>query len=229
MKILIVEDDPMVTHINIKFANKAGYDDVESVADIEGAKERLSRGDIDLVLLDIYFPVGKGIEILIWIRNRGLKTDVILITADRSAETVETAMNYGAVDYLIKPFDFERFKTAMDKYISKINGISGKVNVEQNDIDALFLDNTKKDIAALSGDFLEKGMSEKTYITIFEAMQKSENAVTSEELGDRLGISRVSVRRYLEFMESKGILELKLIYGKKGRPQHLFKYIEKSN
>lgn len=229
MKILVIEDDPMVAHINIKFANKAGYNDVESVADIESAKKRLSMGDIDLVLLDIYFPVGKGTEILIWIRNNRLNTDVILITADRSAETVEIAMNYGAVDYLIKPFDFERFKAAMDKYIRKINGISGKINVEQNDIDALFQDNTKKEILTLAGDFLEKGMSEKTYTTIYKAMQKSENAVTSEELGDMLGISRVSVRRYLEFMESKGILELKLIYGKKGRPQHLFKYIEKSN
>ena len=53
MKILIVEDDPMVAHINLKFANKAGYEDVETVSDIESAKQRIQKGDIDLVLLDV--------------------------------------------------------------------------------------------------------------------------------------------------------------------------------
>lgn len=229
MKILVVEDDPMVAHINIKFANKAGYDDIEAVSDMDKAMERIGKGDIDLVLLDVYLPTGKGTDILIWIRQQKINTDVILITADRSAETVETAMNYGAVDYLVKPFDFGRFKVAMDKYERKISGISGKLNIEQNDIDNLFFDSSQKSNNTKEGDFLEKGMSEKTYSTIFEAIKSCNTPVTSEELGDRLGISRVSVRRYLEFMESKGILELKLIYGKKGRPQHLFKYIEKSN
>ena len=57
MKILIVDDDPMVAHINLKFANKAGYEDVDTAADIESAKERLKQGDIDLVLLDVYLPI----------------------------------------------------------------------------------------------------------------------------------------------------------------------------
>ncbi|MBQ6673260.1 MAG: response regulator, partial [Spirochaetia bacterium] len=119
MKILIVEDDPMVAHINLKFANKAGYDDVDTVSDIESAKERILNGNVDLVLLDVYLPTGKGTDLLKWIRQENLSTDAILITADHSSETVEMAMNFGAVDYLIKPFDFARFQLAMDKFERK--------------------------------------------------------------------------------------------------------------
>ena len=227
MKILIVDDDPMVAHINLKFANKAGYDDVETASDLEGAKERIMQGDIDLVLLDVYLPTGKGTDLLKWIRQNNLNTDVILITADRSSETVEISMNYGAVDYLIKPFDFSRFQLAMDKFERKKHGFVGKKSVEQGDIDSIFFDSASR--SDKGKDMLEKGMSEKTYTTILNAIKELSAPTTAEELGDKLGISRVSVRRYLEFMEGHGILEMKLIYGKKGRPQHLFKYVKQSN
>jgi len=227
MKILIVDDDPMVAHINLKFANKAGYEDVDTAADIESAKEKLKQGDIDLVLLDVYLPTGKGTEILKWIRQQNLNTDAILITADRSSETVEESMNFGAVDYLIKPFDFDRFQLAMEKFERKRNGFVGKKSVEQEDIDSIFFESVNKNDK--NKIILEKGMSEKTYTAILEAIKAMATSVTAEELGDRLGISRVSVRRYLEYMEGQGILEMKPIYGKKGRPQHLFKYIQEGN
>ena len=227
MKILIIEDDPMVAHINLKFANKAGYDDVETVSDIENAKHRLLEGDIDLVLLDVYLPTGKGTDLLKWIRQQNLGTDAILITADRSSDTVEESMNFGAVDYLIKPFDFARFQLAMDKFERKKTGFVGKKSVEQDDIDSIFFDSTTK--SDKIKDMLEKGMSEKTYTAILEAIKAMDAPTTAEELGDKLGISRVSVRRYLEFMEGKGMLEMKPIYVKKGRPQHLFKYIQEGN
>ncbi|MBQ7746635.1 MAG: response regulator [Spirochaetia bacterium] len=227
MKILIVDDDPMVAHINLKFANKAGYEDVDTAADIESAKERLKQGDIDLVLLDVYLPTGKGTEILKWIRQENLSTDAILITADRSSETVEESMNFGAVDYLIKPFDFDRFQLAMEKFERKRNGFVGKKSVEQDDIDSIFFESVSRNDKVK--DNLEKGMSEKTYTAILNAIKAIDASVTAEDLGDKLGISRVSVRRYLEFMESRGILEMKPIYGKKGRPQHLFKYVKEGN
>ncbi len=227
MKILIVDDDPMVAHINLKFANKAGYEDVETAADIESAKERLMQGDIDLVLLDVYLPTGKGTEILKWIRQENLNTDAILITADRSSDTVEESMNFGAVDYLIKPFDFDRFQLAMEKFERKRYGFVGKKSVEQEDIDSIFFESVNRNDKVK--DMLEKGMSEKTYTAILNAIKAMDASVTAEELGDKLGISRVSVRRYLEFMEDKGILEMKPIYGKKGRPQHLFKYVKEGN
>lgn len=227
MKILIVEDDPMVAHINLKFANKAGYEDVESVTDIESAKERIMQGGIDLVLLDVYLPTGKGTDLLKWIRHENLSTDVILITADRSSETVEISMNYGALDYLIKPFDFARFQLAMEKFERKKTGFVGKKSVEQDDIDSIFFDTSTKNDKMK--EMLDKGMSEKTYTAILNAIKELSAPTTAEELGDKLGISRVSVRRYLEFMEARGILEMKPIYGKKGRPQHLFKYVQEGN
>ena len=175
----------------------------------------------------MYLPTGKGTEILKWIRQENLNTDAILITADRSSETVEESMNFGAVDYLIKPFDFDRFQLAMNKFERKRNGFVGKKSVEQEDIDSIFFESVNRNDKVK--DMLEKGMSEKTYNAILNAIKAMAAPVTAEELGDKLGISRVSVRRYLEFMESRGILEMKPIYGKKGRPQHLFKYVQEGN
>ena len=187
MKILIVDDDPMVAHINLKFANKAGYEDVDTAADIESAKERLKQGDIDLVLLDVYLPTGKGTEILKWIRQENLSTDAILITADRSSETVEESMNFGAVDYLIKPFDFDRFQLAMEKFERKRNGFVGKKSVEQDDIDSIFFESVSRNDKVK--DMLEKGMSEKTYTAILNAIKAMDASVTAEDLGDKLGIN----------------------------------------
>ena len=136
-------------------------------------------------------------------------------------------LNFGAVDYLIKPFDFARFQLAMDKFERKKSGIVSKKSVEQDDIDSIFFDYATKSDKIKS--VLDKGMSEKTYTTILDAIKSINAPTTAEELGDRLGISRVSVRRYLEFMETQGILEMKPVYGKKGRPQHLFKYVQEGN
>ena len=99
--------------------------------------------------------------------------------------------------------------------------------MEQEDIDSIFFESVDRNDKVK--DMLEKGMSEKTYTAILEAIKAMDAPTTAEELGDKLGISRVSVRRYLEFMEDKGILEMKPIYGKKGRPQHLFKYVKEGN
>ena len=136
-------------------------------------------------------------------------------------------MNFGAVDYLIKPFDFDRFQLAMEKFERKRNGFVGKKSVEQEDIDSIFFESVNKNDK--NKIILEKGMSEKTYTAILNAIKAIDASVTAEDLGDKLGISRVSVRRYLEYMEGQGILEMKPIYGKKGRPQHLFKYVKEGN
>ena len=114
---LIVEDDPMVREINEKFLEKVeGFTLQGSVNSIEKAKEAILRDKPDLILLDVFFPQGKGTDLLKWIRSENLKCDVILITADRNTDTVEEAFRYGAVDYLVKPFVFTRFKEALLHY-----------------------------------------------------------------------------------------------------------------
>ncbi len=66
--------------------------------------------EIDLVLLDVYMQQDSGLDLLPTIRESGRAIDVIMITSAADAATVQTAMHYGVVDYLIKPFQFPRLK-----------------------------------------------------------------------------------------------------------------------
>lgn len=111
IRTLIVEDDPMVLQINEKFLRKIqGFEHVGSVNDIMNAKAFIQTLKPDLILLDIFFSVGRGIDVIQWLREENIDTDVIFITADRNPKTIERAFRFGAVDYLVKPFRFDRFE-----------------------------------------------------------------------------------------------------------------------
>lgn len=111
---MIVEDDPMVIEINSKFLKRVeGFTLLKAVSNLEDAKKIILLGKPDLILLDVYLPKENGIDFLKWIRAQEIKIDVILITADKSIERIQEAFRYGVVNYLIKPFSFEKFKEAL--------------------------------------------------------------------------------------------------------------------
>ena len=117
IKVFIVEDDPMVKEINTRFLEKLeGFIVVGNASSIEEAKVKIIKENADLMLLDIFLPDGKGIDLLKWIRTKEIAIDTILITADKCKASVDEAFKYGAIDYLIKPFKFERFKEALSNY-----------------------------------------------------------------------------------------------------------------
>lgn len=224
IKVLIVEDDPMVREINEKFLAKVeGYQLVGSVGSIDEAKSFLINETPDLILLDVFFPKGKGVDLLKWIRNENIKCDAILITADRSMETVKETFRYGAVDYLIKPFDFERFKESLLQFKKR------KEHMEQNDcarqetIDKYVLQdgaaiNEKNNIPGT------KGLNQYTYDRILDFIKSMEGkSFTAKEVAKYIGVSRITARRYLEHLEINNIVELELEYGKVGRPRNKYK------
>ena len=99
IKVFIVEDDPMVKEINKKFLEKLGeFEVVDDASSIEEAKRKVRKIEIDLILLDVFLPDGKGIDFLKWIRVEELYLDTILITADKCKLSVDEAFKYGAID-----------------------------------------------------------------------------------------------------------------------------------
>lgn len=222
MNILIVEDDPMVGQINKRFAEKLPFVlDCDITVDPDEAKEILSRKSYDLLLLDVYFPSGRGPDLLQWIRNQEISIQVIFITADNSQETVERATHLGALDYLMKPFTFERFSAALEDAQIKISSINSRGVFNQESLDKLFQGEVDK--TGAKNIELDKGMSYKTYEIVKRALSQMSDSFTSEEMGEQLGIARVTIRRYLDFMEKQNILEVTLQYGKVGRPQHYYR------
>lgn len=228
IKVLIVEDDPMVREINEKFLRKVeGYELYDSVNSIEKAKETLLNGVPDLVLLDVFFPQGKGLELLKWIRFEDIKCDVILITADKSTETVEEAFRYGAVDYLVKPFVFKRFKEAMIQYKNRKSNFGNTEKVEQDLIDRYTL-KEKRRIPQNEDDVIDlKGFSQHTYEKILESIEgMKDKTFTAQEIAKTVGVSRITARRYLDYLEKEKKLVIELEYGKVGRPKNKYRLKE---
>lgn len=117
---MTVEDDPMVREINSKFLKRVeGFNLYKAVSNLDDAKKFILIKKPDLILLDVYLPKENGIDFLKWIRAQEIDIDIILITADKSIERIQEAFRYGVVDYLIKPFSFERFKESLSQFKSR--------------------------------------------------------------------------------------------------------------
>jgi len=222
MNCLIVEDDPMVCQINEEFAKKIeGIHSVKTANSINQAMLLLKKENFDIILLDVYFPKGTGIDLLKWVRSEEKKVDIIMITADRSVEMVQKTFRYGVIDYLIKPFTFTRFAEAINKALKKSNALTDTVDMDQSMIDSYLSEKSKYGVSRPSN---EKGLSPQTYDKVREGMEQFSGAFTSDELAEKIGLSRITVRRYLENMCDTGELSSELVYGKIGRPQkHYFK------
>lgn len=220
MRILIVEDDPMVREINRKFAERIDeITEIRTAENLENAKAVLLEEKVHLVLLDVYFPEGKGTDLLKWIREQAMECEIVFITADKSVETVEKAFRYGSVDYLIKPFTYERFEEAIRAALRRIQGIPDEGTLEQAQVDQLF---RRERVQEKPLTPMEKGLSRKTYELIWREIERMDHPFTPEEIGESSGLARVTVRRYLEYMVREGLLKMDLSYGKVGRPQHYY-------
>jgi len=110
IKVMIIEDDPMVRDINTKFLKRVeGFELIKAASNLTEARSFMEKQKPDLILLDIYLPRENGIEFLKWLRKEEIQVEVILITADKTINRVQEAFQYGARDYLIKPFYDAKF------------------------------------------------------------------------------------------------------------------------
>lgn len=106
LQLLVVDDEPAIRQVAVANLRKAGYS-VEQASDGETAMERLSRGDVDIVLCDIKLPGLSGIDLLRQARAANIDTAFIMMTAFASVDTAIEAIKAGAADYMIKPLNNE--------------------------------------------------------------------------------------------------------------------------
>jgi len=220
IEVIIAEDDPMVREINSRFLERVeGFVLYKAVSNINDVKKLISIKKPDLILLDVYLPKENGIDLLKWIREQEIDIDIILITADKSIKRVQEAFRYGVLDYLIKPFSFKRFKEALIQFKDRYYQFQRNNEIEQKDLDKII---SSSDVSQNEDDFA-KGLNKYTYRTIWgEIEKKSYKDFTAEGLAEKLGIARVTVRRYLEYMEKENNVEKLVEYGKVGRPKYKY-------
>ncbi|ABR49116.1 response regulator receiver and unknown domain protein [Alkaliphilus metalliredigens QYMF] len=222
INVLIVEDDPMVLQLNKRYVESInGFKVVATATDGEKALELLKTNPIELIILDVYMPKLDGIGFLKEMRKRFFKADVILVTASKEAESIDDVFKLGAVDYLIKPFEYERLKSSLENYRGRYELLKGKNVIQQEDLDRITKQNNKS-----PENRLQKGLHKRTLERIRCFMELNKEAYfTSEEVAEKMKVSRVTVRKYLEYLVEIDELQLEIEYGSIGRPRHLYKYI----
>ena len=216
-KILIVEDDPMVALINKRFLENMGFKDILGpVQTEEEIIKVLAKENIDLILLDVYLPKKNGIDILKSLRYKKYLTDVIMITAANSVEEVKRAFAYGVTDYLVKPFEFERFEEAINKYKQKNNLLNKREALSQQDIDIISKSLEEK-------IELPKGLNQKTLDRIMEFLKENQGKVwTLREIAYELKISNVTIKKYMDYLEDVKKVNVTLTSGNVGRPEYKY-------
>lgn len=226
IRVLIVEDDPMVAEINKRYLEEIKNFILIGLAhSVDLAIEFIEKEEIDLVLLDVYMPGKNGLELLHYIREKERAIDVILITAASDVGKIQTALRHGVVDYLIKPFEFERFNYALTSYRDQYNFLKNQYHVNQKDLDERILSKEPKD-GSMAHHALPKGLTKSTLQIVVNAIEEmGKTAFSTENIAERTDISRVSIGKYLKFLKEIHILDETVTYGI-GRPVSLFIYKE---
>ncbi|MBE6878012.1 MAG: response regulator transcription factor [Ruminococcaceae bacterium] len=103
MKILVVDDEPKIRELIGQYLTVAGYE-TEFAKDGIEALSIISKGDIDMVILDVMMPFMDGITCLKEMRSRGFKTPVIILSAKGEEYDKITGFEAGTDDYVVKPF-----------------------------------------------------------------------------------------------------------------------------
>ena len=219
-KVLIVEDDPMVAMINEQFVSRhKDFVVAHKCNDGKSALEYLDENEVDLIILDVYMPYMDGFETLRQIRKKQISVDVIMVTAANEREQLKEGLHLGVVDYLVKPFTFERFKVALDKFIAQVEALKDLDKVNQKNIDFL-IDKSRK----RANELYPKGIQEKTLQTVVEHLKENKNKwLTGDEIAEKVGLTGVTVRRYMTHLSETGMVIADMNYGTGGRPCMLYK------
>lgn len=217
-KVLIVEDDPMVSMINEQYVRKdKDFIVVNSFRNGQSAIEFLEKNQINLVILDVFMPYMDGIETLKKIREKKFDVEVIMVTAANDTKTLEETMHLGVLDYLIKPFAFERLQIALEKFKAKKSTLNEKTVLDQSSIDKL-MNSYKKE-----AKIYPKGIQETTLKRILEFFDKNSDWNTTDFIAENLNISIVTVRHYLSYLVQENKIKEDINYSTGGRPCMLYR------
>lgn len=223
LRILIAEDDFRVADIHEQFLKKIrNIELVDKTMNCKGTLQSVKKNKPDLVILDNYMPDGLGIDLIEDIRKIHSQTDVILVSAATEKDYIETAIRRGVKGIIIKPATLERFVAVIEKYMKERETLIQKDIVDQEFLDDYFgVTSTEKPVE------VAKGIDPLTLQKVKNILNNLRTGVTAEKMGEQMGASRTTARRYLEFLVSIDECYAELGYGIVGRPERHY-FLKKS-
>ncbi|WP_082856427.1 response regulator [Marinomonas atlantica] len=216
--VLIVEDDPQASYTLEQAVNKHPLFKVIAAAESVSETHEYLKQQPDVILLDITLPDGDGMSLLREIRQQNIGTSVIMTTAERESSMVAQAIQFGVIDYLVKPLRLSRVHQALNDFIAFQAKLEDSEQIDQLQIDDLM---RKSNIASKSRK-TPKGIDTTTLATMVEHIKQHQAPFSAQEIGDALELSRITARRYLEYLEEQGMVSMSLNYNTGGRPKQLY-------
>jgi len=223
IRVVIAEDDPRIAEIQKRYLERIdGFELVGLAHGLEETQDLIEVLEPELLLLDVQFPTGTGLDLLRQLRVQNSTTDVILVTAAAEVETLREALRGGVFDYILKPLVFERLQASLEKYADHLSKLSLLESVIQTDVDTLLPRSPKAKAAEPAPQRLPKGIDGLTLETVQGVFAEQSEPLSAEEVGGKIGASRTTARRYLEYLVSMRRLEAQISYGSVGRPERRY-------
>ncbi|MBC5637719.1 response regulator [Ornithinibacillus sp. BX22] len=226
INVVIVEDDFRIAKIHEEFIGKvSGFRVVGRALNGETAIQLIAEKRVDLVILDVYLPDILGANLIDTIRETNSHIDFIMVTAATETELVSEIIRNGVFDYIIKPVKMERFIETLQRYREMKENLERKKEVDQSFLDKYFGHQS----ATLDQKETPKGIDPLTLEKVSDIINTLKGGITAEEMGAKIGASRTTARRYLEYLISVGEVAAELEYGIVGRPERKYHVVNKGD
>lgn len=227
--VFVVEDDPVAAEAHAAYVTRVpGFDIVGQASTGQEALQALerlrvsSRHPVDLVLLDMGLPDMHGLDVCRALRAARHAVDVIAVTSARDLAVVRSAVSLGIVQYLLKPFAFAALRDKLEAYAAyRARLAAGGVLAGQHEVDRMLAALRTSDPADLP-----KGMSRESLDAVVAAINAADG-FSASEVAKVLGTSRITARRYLEYLSEIGLAERRPRYGGTGRPEVEYRWIKR--
>jgi len=202
-KILAVDDEKDILFTLEAVAEVA---DLNMTTTSQGLKalEYIKNSKFDLLLVDYHMPDINGLKLVKEIRKIDKKIPILVLTVDESMDLAEKFLKAGADDFANKPI--------------KTPDLISRINLHLN-----FNEGSKNTIEKISNLNIPKGMTQRTLSIIYDYLTEIKKAETIEEISKGTNLAYQTVHRYLNYIAEENLVEVKLNYGKVGRPIHRYK------
>jgi response regulator of citrate/malate metabolism len=219
ISVLVVEDDPVAADAHRHYVERVpGFSVAGVVHSGAEALRCLRHNEVDLMLLDLYLPDGHGLDVCRALRAAGHTVDVMVVTSARDLAVVRAAVSVGVVQYLLKPFTFATMRDKLERYGRFLAGVGGEAAGQSE------VDNLLSTLRGTETPALPKGMSAPTLDAVVAALKAAAGGLSAAVASDGIGVSRVTARRYLEYLADNGLAVRSLQYGQVGRPELWYRW-----
>jgi response regulator of citrate/malate metabolism len=223
LRVLVVEDDPVAADAHALYVTRVPGFEVAAVAHSRAEAVRLlEREPVDLILLDLYLPDGHGLALLRALRSAGHTADVFAVTSARDLTVVREGISLGVVQHVLKPFSFPTLRERLLRYeqFRLAAAAGGGEAGSQAEVD--------RAMAALRAPqpvTLPKGLSASTLEQVVSALRAAgEEGLTASAAAGRIGVNRITARRYLEHLVLAERADRRPQYGQVGRPEFCYRW-----